>query len=58
MVRERTGHSVYFKKRGDLWVNQSKGTARFALTVREDVCCPEHAYDKAGNGLFSYNSRH
>lgn len=36
-----TGHSVCFEKQDDLWVNQSKGTSRFVLTVREDAGCPE-----------------
>lgn len=36
-----TGHSVCFEKQGDVWVNQSKGTSRFILTVREDAGCPE-----------------
>ncbi|MCI9072661.1 MAG: hypothetical protein HFH80_07615, partial [Lachnospiraceae bacterium] len=32
-----TGHSVCFEKQGDTWVNQSRGTSRFILTLREDA---------------------
>ena len=32
-----TGHSVCFEKQGEIWVNQSRGTSRFSLTLREDA---------------------
>lgn len=36
-----TGHSLCFEKQENMWVNQSRGTARFLLEVREDAGFPE-----------------